>query len=152
MVTRGEPAPAFELSNQDGDAVSLSSFGGAPLVLYFYPRASTPGCTVEANEFASAYEQLSDLGVSVVGVSTDSPDALASFADEQSIPFDLLSDPDGTTARRYDSLSDGDGAPTAERNTFLIGPDGSIERIFRSVSPEGHATEITDAIESLAKP
>ncbi len=150
MVTRGEPAPAFELSNQDGETIALSSFTGAPLVLYFYPRASTPGCTVEANEFSSAYEQLSAEDVSVVGVSTDAPDALTSFADEQSIPFDLLSDPDGTTARRYDSLSDGDGAPTAERNTFLIGSDGSIEQIFWSVTPDGHAAEIIDAIESLS--
>lgn len=146
MLSRGDPAPAFELPDHNGETVQLSAFEGERIVLYFYPKAGTEGCTIEANGFSDSFEAFDRHDVEILGVSTDSVAEIAAFEDEQELPFVLLSDEDGSVARRYESMSDGD---SALRNTYVIGPDGSIEAVYENVSPGTHADEVLDDIESL---
>lgn len=142
MPQEGQSAPAFSLQNHDGESVSLSDFEGQRVVLYFYPKAGTKGCTVEANNFGDTLEEFSQHDVQVLGVSMDSVADLAAFRDDEDIPFPLLSDEDGAVAERYDSAGDG----TALRNTFVIGPDGDIEAVYRNVAPGEHAEQVLDDI------
>ncbi len=142
MPQEGQSAPAFSLQNHDGESVSLSDFEGQRVVLYFYPKAGTEGCTVEANNFGDAFEEFSQHDVQVLGVSMDSVADLAAFRDDEGIPFPLLSDEDGVVAERYDSADDG----TALRNTFVIDPDGDIEAVYRNVAPGEHAEQVLDDI------
>lgn len=142
MLQKGQPAPAFSLQNHDGESVSLADFEGQRVVLYFYPKAGTEGCTVEANNFGDAFDAFSQHDVAVLGVSMDSVADLAAFRDDEGLPFPLLSDEDGTVAERYDSAGDG----TALRNTFVIGPDGDIEAVYENVTPGGHAEQVLDDI------
>ncbi|WP_435076817.1 peroxiredoxin [Halococcus sp. AFM35] len=142
MLQEGQSAPAFSLQNHDGESVSLADFEGQRVVLYFYPKAGTEGCTVEANNFGDAFDAFSQHDVQVLGVSMDSVADLAAFRDDENLPFALLSDEDGTVAERYDSAGDG----TALRNTFVIGPDGDIEAVYENVTPGGHAGQVLDDI------
>ncbi len=138
MLSEGDSAPDFELLDQSGDPVRLSDYRGQRVVLYFYPKADTPGCTKEACSFRDVYDAFEERGLAVLGVSTDSVEALDAFAEKYGLPFRLLSDPDGTVARAYDSL----GSNVAERNTFIIDEDGTIAAVYEQVSPEAHAEEI----------
>jgi peroxiredoxin Q/BCP len=140
MFTEGDRAPDFELSDHRGEPVRLSDYRGQRVVLYFYPKADTPGCTKEACSFRDAYDDLEEQGVTVLGVSTDSVDELEAFADKYDLPFQLLSDPDGEVARAYESLAS--ESPVAERNTFVIDEEGQIASVYEGVSPEGHAEKI----------
>jgi peroxiredoxin Q/BCP len=142
MPQVGQSAPTFSLPNHDGESVSLAEFEGQRVVLYFYPKAGTEGCTVEANEFGGAFEEFERRDVQVLGVSMDSVADLAAFRDDESIPFPLLSDEDGTVAERYDAAGDG----TALRNTVVIGPNSDIEAVYEDVSPTGHAEQVLDDI------
>jgi len=146
MLEAGQPAPAFELPDQDGEPVSLSAYRGQRVVLYFYPRADTPGCTAEACGFRDAWGEYEDRDVVVLGVSNDPVDALAEFAEKYDLPFRLMSDEDGAVAERYDSFGEieheGEIYDIALRNTFLIGPDGDLEAVYEGVDPEGHADEV----------
>jgi peroxiredoxin Q/BCP len=146
MLEAGQPAPAFELPDQDGEPVSLSAYRGQRVVLYFYPRADTPGCTAEACSFRDAWGEYEDRDVVVLGVSNDPVDALAEFAEKYDLPFRLMSDEDGAVAERYDSFGEieqeGEIYDIALRNTFLIGPDGDLEAVYEGVDPEGHADEV----------
>lgn len=146
MLTRGELAPDFELRNQDGEPVALSDYSGEHVVLYFYPRADTRGCTIEAKEFRDNWDAFIDAGVTVLGVSNDPVEDIAAFADKYDLPFELLSDEDGAVASAYETYGsieiDGESQEIALRNTYLIAPDGTIERVYEDVSPEGHAEEI----------
>jgi peroxiredoxin Q/BCP len=146
MLEAGQPAPAFELPDQDGEPVSLSEYRGQRVVLYFYPRADTPGCTAEACSFRDAWGEYEDRDVVVLGVSNDPVDALAEFAEKYDLPFRLVSDEDGAVAERYDSFGEieheGEIYDIALRNTFLIGPDGDLEAVYEGVDPEGHADEV----------
>ena len=142
MPQVGQSAPEFSLPNHDGESVSLAEFEGQRVVLYFYPKAGTEGCTVEANNFGDAFEEFEHHDAAVLGVSTDSVADLAAFKDEEGIPFALLSDESGTIAERYDSAGDG----TALRNTFVIGPNGDIEAVYENVSPGEHAEQVLDDI------
>lgn len=151
MPSEGDEAPEFELPDQDGQPVTLSEYQGEYVVLYFYPKADTPGCTTEATSFRDVYDEFDERGVTVLGVSTDSVEDIAAFADKEDLPFRLLSDEDGEVARKYDSFAvkemRGEEYEIAERNTFVIGPDGEITAVYEDVSPEGHAEEILDDIE-----
>lgn len=142
----GEAAPTFELQNQDGDSVALSAYEGQRVVLYFYPRAGTRGCTIQAESFRDEFDGFRDLDAVVLGVSTDAIDELAAFHEEYDLPFDLLSDPDGAVARAYDSFgvveTEDETHEIAHRNTVVIGPDGQIERRYEGVDPADHPAEL----------
>lgn len=139
MLSEGERAPDFELSDQNGEPVRLSDYRGRRVVLYFYPKADTPGCTKEACSFRDVYDDFETQGIGVLGVSTDSVDELEAFAEKYGLPFRLLADPEGEVARAYDSLGPG---KTAARNTYVIDEKGRIEAVYESVSPEAHAEQI----------
>jgi peroxiredoxin Q/BCP len=150
MLDPGTDAPPFELQNQHGEHVALDEFEGR-VVVYFYPRADTPGCTTEACGFRDVWEEFEERDVSVVGISDDPIDDLADFAAEYDLPFELLSDPDGEVAAAYDSYGEKTiGGNTFEgtfRNTYVVDEDGRIEAAYEGVSPEGHAEEILADLE-----
>ena len=153
MLDIGETAPDFELPDQDGRTVSLSSFRGEYVVVYFYPRADTPGCTTEACGFRDSYEEFEDRGVTVLGISDDPVDDLEPFAAEYDLPFSLLSDEDGSVSTAYDSYGEknmfGNTFDGVFRNTYVVGPDGDIVLAYEGVSPEGHAAAILDDLDGL---
>jgi len=155
MLDPGSEAPDFRLHNQDGETVALSDHRGRWVVLYFYPRANTRGCTIEAAGFRDDHAAFRDLDAVVLGVSNDPVEDLQAFREEHDLPFDLLSDPDGAVAERYDSygtveLQDGETTEIAFRNTYVIGPDGEIERTYESVDPEHHAEDVLADLRSVA--
>jgi peroxiredoxin Q/BCP len=145
MLDTGTDAPDFELQNQHGERVALSEFDGW-VVVYFYPRADTPGCTTEACGFRDAIDEFEARGISVVGISDDPVSDLAAFAEEYDLPFDLLSDESGTVAEAYDSYGEknmfGKTFDGVFRNTYVVAPDGTIARAYEDVSPENHAEGI----------
>jgi len=151
MLAEGTTAPEFELPNQDGETVALSDFDDRHVVVYFYPRADTPGCTKEACDFRDNWERYEDAGVPVLGVSDDPVEDLAAFREKYDLPFDLLSDEDGEVSTAYDSYGEknvfGNEVVGVFRNTYVVGPDGSIVAAFEGVDPEGHADEVLAAIE-----
>jgi peroxiredoxin Q/BCP len=146
MLDAGDEAPTFDLPNQRGETVSLADFDGDRVVVYFYPRADTPGCTTEACEFRDRFDAFAERDVSVVGISDDPVDDLAAFAEKHDLTFPLLSDESGAVAAAYDSYGEkqmfGKTFDGVFRNTYVVGPDGRIERAYEGVSPEGHAAEI----------
>jgi len=146
MLDVGDEAPDFELPDQDGKAVALTDFEGQRVVLYFYPRADTPGCTNEATGFRDAWEAYRDRDVQVLGVSDDPVDDQAAFAERYDLPFPLLADTDGSVSSAYGSYGEkhmyGNTFDGVFRNTYVIGPDGTIEAVYEDVDPEGHADEI----------
>jgi peroxiredoxin Q/BCP len=146
MLDVGTTAPGFELPDQDGETATLSAYEGQRVVLYFYPRADTPGCRKEACSFRDEWERFEDDDIAVLGVSDDPVEDLQDFADEYDLPFRLLSDEDGSVSNQYDSYGEknmfGNTFDGVFRNTYLIDPEGRIERVYEGVSPEGHAEEI----------
>lgn len=153
MVSIGEQAPSFTLDNHRGESVSLDDARGSYAVVYFYPRADTPGCTTEACGFRDRFEEFERLDVAVYGISDDPVSDLAAFAEKYELPFELLSDEDGNVGRAYDSYGAknmfGRTFDGTFRNTYIVDPDGEIVRAFEGVSPDGHADAILDAIEEL---
>lgn len=148
MIQPGEKAPAFTLPDQDGTPVSLSDLRGGYAVLFFYPQASTRGCTIEARGFRDVFDDYRDLGVPVLGISVDPIEDISAFADEEDLPFSLLSDEDGTVARDYGVYQEGerDGQPfeIADRVTVILDPDGKVEAVYDDVDPEGHASTVLE--------
>ena len=142
----GDLAPDFTLPDTDGNLVSLSALRGQQVVLYFYPRDNTPGCTKEACGFRDAYADYQAQGVVVLGVSLDDAKAHAKFTQKYQLPFPLLCDTDATVATAYESYGlkkfMGKEFMGVYRQTFVIGADGRIEKIYRKVKPESHATEV----------
>jgi peroxiredoxin Q/BCP len=140
----------FTLQNQDGETVSLSDFADKPVVLFFYPRANTSGCTIEACGFRDAFQKLLHAGIVILGISRDDVKAQKNFHRKYNLPYDLLADPDMTLIKRYDLLRPksmyGKLVKGVERTTFIIGPDtGSGQRllhIFPKVKPENHVEEV----------
>lgn len=136
----------FTLLDQDRNLVSLSDFSGRRLVVFFYPKAMTPGCTVEACDFRDSYEELLAAGVAVVGVSPDRPEDLARFREKDNLPFPLLSDGDHTVAEAYGAWGVkklyGKETVGLIRSTFVIGPDGDLEREYRNVRVKGHVGRV----------
>ena len=146
MLDVGDDAPGFELPDQHGDTVSLSDFRGERVVVYFYPRADTPGCTTEATAFRDQSDAFESRGVTVLGISDDPVSDLEPFAEKYDLPFRLLSDESGDVARAYDSYGEKNvGGRTFDgvfRNTYVVGPDGRIEHAYENVSPDGHAEQL----------
>ena len=153
MLTTGDQAPAFELQNQHDETVSLADVDGEYAVVYFYPRADTPGCTTEAKSFRDQFAEFTDRGITVFGISDDPIEDLAAFAEKHDLPFDLLSDPDGEVGRAYDSYGEknmfGRTFDGVFRNSYIVDLDGRIARAFEGVSPAEHAEEVLDALDEL---
>jgi peroxiredoxin Q/BCP len=146
MLKPGDKAPDFRLTTEEGKEVSLKDFKGKRVLVYFYPRASTPGCTVEACEFRDLRPKFEKQDVVVLGVSADAEKALASFKKKQNLNFPLLSDPDHKMLEAYGvwrmKKFMGRSFLGIVRSTFLIGRDGKIEKIWDSVKVKGHAAEV----------
>ena len=146
MVTIGQKAPDFTLSDKDGNTVSLSDFAGKKVVLYFYPKDNTPGCTRQACAFAGAYGKFQERGVVVIGVSRDSVASHVKFAEKYSLPFILLSDPDLEAIQAYGVWQEkklyGKVSMGVVRTTFLIDENGLIEAVMPKVKPDTNAEEI----------
>lgn len=146
----GDKAPEFTAPNQDGKNVSLSDFRGKHVVLYFYPRDDTPGCTKEACGFRDVWAQFAKKGAVVVGVSTDSVKAHAKFVAKFKLPFVLVSDEDKRIVQAYGVWGEkrfmGRKYQGTHRVTFLIDPEGKIKRVWPGVKPEEHAQEVLAAI------
>ena len=142
----GKKAPPFCLPNADESRVCLGTFQGRWIVLYFYPKDNTPGCTVEAMQFNAALEKFTELGAQVIGISADSPASHQNFAEKHSLSILLLSDTGHTVIDAYGSWKPktlfGKEFLGAQRDTFLIDPEGTIVAVWRNVSPKGHAEEV----------
>ena len=150
--TEGSAAPDFSLLDQSGKTHSLNDFNGRWLVLYFYPKDDTPGCTLEACRFRDDIGVLGNLNASIVGVSTDDAQSHADFAKKYQLPFPLLSDPDGQTAEAYGSLLNLGLVRFARRHTFIIAPDGHIAARFDKVNPASHAQDVARVLRALQQP
>ena len=148
----GSAAPDFALQDQNGTTHRLGDYAGRWLVLYFYPRDDTPGCTQEACRFRDDIGVLGDLNAAVVGVSVDDAGSHADFARKYQLPFPLLSDPDGRTAAAYDSLLNLGLVRFARRHTFIISPDGRIAARFDKVDPARHVEEVARTLRILQQP
>lgn len=147
----GEDAPDFRLPDQNGKLHSLSGYAGRWLVLYFYPRDDTLDCTREACAFRDGLAKLEAAGASVAGVSVDTQDSHRRFAEKYRLSFDLLADADGNVARQYGALMDWKILRMAKRVTFLIGPAGKVQRVYRRVDPDRHAGEILAELANAAQ-
>ncbi|MHB1215641.1 MAG: peroxiredoxin [Thiobacillus sp.] len=147
----GSVAPDFALPDQNGQIHRLGDYAGRWLVLYFYPRDDTPGCTREACRFRDDIGILGDLNAAVVGVSVDDARSHAGFARKYALPFPLLADPDGDTAAAYDSLLNLGIARFARRHTFIIAPDGRIAARFDKVDPATHVQEVADTLRAMQR-
>ena len=152
-VNEGEPAPAFEMPASGGRTVRLADYAGKPLLLYFYPKADTPGCTKEACAFQEALPQLGHLGLDVIGVSKDPMKPIEKFATKYNLSFPLASDEKTDVTERYGSWVEksmyGKKYMGIDRSTFLIDASGKVARIWRKVSVPGHAAEVLKAAEAL---
>ena len=146
----GEVAPDFNLPDQHGQMHSLKQYAGKWLVLYFYPRDDTPGCTQEACAFRDDLHQLTDLGAQVVGVSVDDSSSHAEFAQKYHLPFPLLADRNAEVAQRYGVLRDWLLIKFAKRYTFLIDPQGRISKVYDKVETSRHSKEIIEDMKRLA--
>ncbi len=144
----GDNAPHFSLRDAKGKTHALSDYAGQYLVLYFYPKNDTPGCTKEACLFRDDMAALEALGAKVVGVSVDSAESHAAFSEKYHLPFPLLSDPKGEIAERYDALINLFVFKAARRYTFLISPTGKIIQIYKSVNTSKHSQEIIDDLKA----
>jgi len=141
-----EKAPEFTLLDENGKSVSLTDYRGKNVVVYFYPKADTPGCTIEACGFRDAYSKIQKAGAVVVGISPDQPAALKKFQEKYDLPFTLLSDPDKKVAAAFDVVKEknmyGKKVMGIERTTFLIDPQGRVAHVFPKVKADGHAEEV----------
>ena len=150
MADSGEQAPDFELQNQDGETVRLADYAGKTVVLYFYPKADTPGCTTQACGIRDRGAEYDAAGAVVLGVSPDKPAALRKFADKYGLPFTLLADPDHQVAEAYgvwvEKSMYGKKYMGVERSTFVIGPDGTLVEVFRKVKPAEHDDLVLGAL------
>lgn len=144
------PAPDFSLVNSLGQAVSLDDFKGKWLVVYFYPKNDTPGCTVEACSMRDARDDLADLGVEVVGISRDDPASHEKFKAKHSLNFTLLSDPTAEAIKRYGAWGSSLlGRPGTQRKTYIINPDGQIVKVYDKVTPVGHGEQLVEDVKRL---
>jgi peroxiredoxin Q/BCP len=150
MLQEGATAPDFELEDQNGNPVKLSELRGSPVVLYFYPKADTPGCTTQACGIRDRSGEYERLGARVLGVSPDKPAKLRKFADKYALPFTLLADTEHSVADDYGAWVEksmyGRKYWGNARATFVIDPDGKIARVFPKVSPKTHDDVVLDAL------
>ena len=150
MIEEGESAPEFELKSDSGETIKLSDFRGRPVVLYFYPKDDTPGCTTEACEFRDAYDVFRDRGAEVLGVSPDDVSSHEKFKTKYSLPFTLLADPEHRVAESYGVWGErkfaGKKYMGIIRSTFVIDEDGNVARAMLGIKPAGHAAEVLEAL------
>ena len=151
LPTVGQAAPDFTLPSQDGTRISLHDFKGKWVVLYFYPKDGTSGCTIEAHNFQRDQATYDQKNAVIVGVSVDSADSHKEFCAKQGLTFKLLADTGTTVSRQYGSLTNLLLVKISARNTFLISPDGKIAKVWQSVSPSKHSAEVLATISQLAK-
>ena len=151
LPTIGQVAPGFTLPSQDGSQISLSSFHGKWVVLYFYPKDMTSGCTIEAHNFQRDQAKFDALEAVIVGVSVDTPDSHKQFCTKEGLTFRLLADPAHKVVDAYGSLGGFMGMTIANRNTFLIDPQGKIAKVWTKVEVQHHSQEVLDAIAELKK-
>lgn len=145
----GDVAPGFSLPDQHGQVHTLAEFSGKWLVLYFYPKDDTPGCTEEACAFRDDLHEIEDLGANVVGISVDDTGSHAEFAKKYHLPFPLLADSTAEVARRYGSLHDFRIIRFAKRYTFLIDPQGRIGKVYTDVETSRHSKQVIEDLKRL---
>jgi peroxiredoxin Q/BCP len=150
MVEEGTPAPPFSLTSDEGETVTLESLRGKPVVLYFYPKDDTPGCTTQACGIRDAWDEFEARGAVVLGVSPDSESSHVRFKEKFGLPFTLLADPDHATAEAYgvwvEKKSYGKTSMGIERSTFVIDAEGKVAKVMRRVKPDTHTSEVLAAL------
>jgi peroxiredoxin Q/BCP len=150
MVEEGKPAPNFELTTDSGERVKLSDFRGKPVVLYFYPKDDTPGCTVEACGFRDAYSEFEERGAIILGVSPDDETSHTKFKQKYELPFTLLADPEHEAAEAYGVWGEKNFAGKkymgVSRSTFIIDAEGNLAKAIHGVKPHGHPEKVLDAL------
>ena len=148
-LAAGQPAPGFSMQDQYMKTHSLEQYLGKWVVVYFYPKDDTPGCTTEACNFRDDIFKLRAMDAEVLGVSLDSTESHARFAEKYGLPFPLLSDAAGETAEQYGCLTEWRGMTIAARHTFIIDPGGNIAKIYREVDPDTHSAQVLADLASL---
>ena len=151
MPAVGQAAPTFTLPSQDGSQISLDSFRGKWVVLYFYPKDMTKGCTIEAHNFQRDQAKFDAANAVILGVSVDTPDSHKEFCTKEGLTFRLLADPEHKVVDAYGSLGHFGPMTIASRNTFLIDPDGKIVKEWTKVDPQHHSEEVLAALAELKK-
>jgi len=147
----GTAAPDFTLSSQEGKKVSLHDYKGQWVVLYFYPKDMTPGCTIEAHNFQRDQKEYNSRKAAILGVSVDSVDSHVEFCTKENLTFKLLADPDKKVVTQYGSTQTMGPSVVAARNTFLIDPKGVIRKVYTKVNPNPHSAEVLAALDELKK-
>jgi len=142
----GDTAPNFTVKDTIGKTVTLSEYAGKTVVLYFYPKDDTPGCTKQACSFRDNYQQYLSQGITVFGVSMDDAASHQQFTEKFNLPFPLLADVDGAITKAYDVLGDRNGTFYSQRVTYIIGGDGKITQVYTSIQTETHASDVLSAI------
>lgn len=152
MLEVGNKAPSFKLNNQDGKSISLNDLKGKKVVLYFYPKDDTPGCTKEASSFRDEFPKFGKLNAVILGVSPDSAESHKKFIAKYKLPFDLLSDENKEVLEKYEVWKEknnyGKKYMGVERTTYIIDENGLITKIFNHVKVEGHSAAIQEALEN----
>jgi peroxiredoxin Q/BCP len=152
MVEEGKPAPDFELTSDSGETVRLSDLKGRPVVVYFYPRDDTPGCTAQACGIRDNYEAFGERGAVVLGISPDDESSHVKFKQKYGLPFTLLADPEHRVADQYGVWAErsmyGKTYMGIERSTFVIDSEGNVARVLRRVKPDTHAQQVLEALPS----
>jgi len=147
----GAVAPEFKLTTNESKQVNLKDFHGKWVVLYFYPKDFTSGCTLEAHNFQRDIAKYEEIGAVILGVSVDTAESHKDFCAKEGLSFKLLSDPDAKVSTDYGSIMDYQGKKYSARNTFLIDPSGKIAKVFVGVKPAGHSEEVLAALAGLKK-
>ena len=152
MIEEGKPAPDFELQSDSGETVSLKALRGKPVVLYFYPRDDTPGCTTQACGIRDAYGRFERAGAVVLGVSPDDSRSHVKFREKYELPFTLLADTDHAVAEKYGAWGEkkfaGKSYTGVLRSTFVIDADGTVKKVIRNVKPATHADDVLAALDA----
>ena len=153
MIEEGKPAPDFELKSDTGETVRLSDFRGKPVVLYFYPKDDTPGCTAQACGIRDAYGEFEQAGAVVLGVSPDRVSKHVKFKEKYDLPFTLLADPEHEVAERYGVWGEkkymGRSYMGVSRTTFVIAPDGTVAEVMENVKPDSHADDVLASLAAI---
>ena len=151
MLEKGASAPDFKLDDQDGNPVSLADFKGKKILLWFYPKASTPGCTIEGQEFRDEFQKFQEKNTVILGMSADSVKSQKNFCEKQNFPFSLVSDPEKTTIRKYEAIGlkkmYGREYEGIFRISYLIDENGFIQKTYGKVKPKEHAKEVLEDLD-----
>jgi peroxiredoxin Q/BCP len=150
VLEKGEKAPLFELFDSEGELHKLSDYSGQTIVIYFYPRDDTPGCTKEACSFRDNYQTFTEVGIEVLGISPDTVKSHKKFSEKYQLPFTLLADPDHNVCEAYGvwglKKMYGREYEGVYRTTYIVGPEGEIKRVFENVKPTDHSQEVLEEV------